>query len=256
MAFQTSLAAVVALALALMSASTARRNLLLGVALFCLVGVLLPMSRGGTIIAIVSCVAICLAYQGRSTKVWFVALVLGAGLFVFAPNVTFTRLTGTLSSGGVEVMIEQDGRMRVWADALHRLPDYVMTGVGHGNFWTRWSASTGVHVAHNCFLQITIYWGVVGLLALLTVVWQASRCIPRGCGSDALGLCLLGIAVCLLLRMLVSHNFADKDFSLGLGMLVAARLWIWPNGLTHPLLPEAERLRLFSNLPGGHAPLR
>lgn len=41
---------------------------------------------------------------------------------------------------------------------------------------------------------------------------------------------LVGIGVSLVMMMMVRHVLFAKEYSLGLGMLVAASTWIWPSG--------------------------
>ena len=89
----------------------------------------------------------------------------------------------------------------------------------------RWGFGTGILGAHNCFFQITIYWGIPGLLSFLAVVWQAYRCMPRVRPNDALTLALMAIAFSTFLFLFVMHNMYSKSFSLGLGLLIGARCW-------------------------------
>jgi len=84
--------------------------------------------------------------------------------------------------------------------------------------------------SHNCFAQITLYWGIAGFLALLIIIWQAYRCLPYGLGKDPLYLGLLGLSVAAILESQVMHLLYAKAFSLALGLLVAGAQWIWPRG--------------------------
>jgi O-antigen ligase len=140
-----------------------------------------------------------------------------------------------------------EGRGRIYKAAVDHLPEYVLIGVGAGNFWGPWGMQSGyfdrgfkdrrqggVKGAHNTFIQVTLNWGLTVLLLLIVVVYLAYSCLPRGGGKDALVLCLYGIAVSLLLRMMVSHGLADKEYSLGLGLLVGGSLWIWSKGIVPP----------------------
>jgi hypothetical protein len=114
-------------------------------------------------------------------------------------------------------------------------------GVGAGNYFKKWGFEKGfahviyntngdmtevVYGVHNAFLQVLIWWGGIGFLAFLAIIWQAYRCIPRQGGSDPLTLSILGLAVSLLLLLPFSHNIENKAFSLGLGMLVAYQRWL------------------------------
>jgi hypothetical protein len=110
-----------------------------------------------------------------------------------------------------------------------------VTGVGAGNFWESWGydnefrgpGGEGTLGAHNSFFQVTLYWGMVGLLGLCVLIWQAYRCLPKQCGEDSLTLCLVGIAMALLLVLFFFNSFYEKWYSLGLGLLVGAHCWVW-----------------------------
>jgi O-antigen ligase len=161
------------------------------------------------------------------------SFILGAGIFVLAPHVVFSRL-----SFSTEVREgKMEARAQLYSAALESFPDYALTGVGVGNFWDSWGFFNGfsigpdVYGAHNVFFQIAIYWGIGALLALIIMLVQAYHCIPKGRTRDPLALCLLGLSVSLLLKMLVTHSLFAKQFSLGLGLLVAAQCWIWPHGI-------------------------
>ena len=159
--------------------------------------------------------------------------VIGAALVIWVPDVVWLRFAfPTETNRG-----HQEPRARVYTAAVEHFPEYAMTGVGASNFWGAWgrlsqySWGPSVKGAHNVFIQITIYWGLAGLLALIALVWQAYRCLPRHCGSDPLSLQLLGISVVALVSMLSMHNFEAKGFSLVLGLLGGARHWIWPRAI-------------------------
>jgi O-antigen ligase len=148
-----------------------------------------------------------------------------------------------------------EARARIYTAAVEHFPEYALTGVGVGNFWGAWGRHSnyaygrGVLGSHNVFIQVTIYWGLIGLLALIAVVWQAYRCLPRHCGSDTLSLQLLGISVAVLIWALTMHNLYAKEFSLVLGLLVGARRQIWPKGIVHqatrkPRLPRPTLARM------------
>jgi hypothetical protein len=230
--------AAVALALALMAKSPLRRNLFLGITLFCAVAAFLPMSRSGIIILGASCATVMFAYGVKHVRVLLIAAVLGVGGLIWVPEAVFARLTFTqeLHEG------EGGSRTRIYKAAIDHLPEYILTGVGAGNFKGPWGEQTNfyteknrtVYGAHNTFIQITIFWGLTGLLMLTVVVYLAYRCLPRGKGKDVLVLCLYSIAVALLLKMMVSHGLASKGNALGLGLLVGGQRWIWPKSVFLP----------------------
>jgi O-antigen ligase len=136
-----------------------------------------------------------------------------------------------------------ESRAELYTVALQHFPDYFISGVGAGNYFNKWGIQNGFAIrsykvgnivvgVHNSFLQVVINWGLIGLLAFLAVIWRAYRCLPKKIyAKDDLALGILGISVALALWLLQSHNFYIKDFSLGLGILVGARYWIWPAGI-------------------------
>ena len=234
--FFTAQGAGVALALALMSSSSLYRYLFFGVTLFCFIASFLPLSRGGALIVIISCVTVIfvygIAYGGkyfdRFIRAIVLAIALGVCMLIWVPDVIFSRLTfSTQAHDGIV-----EGRARVYTAAFEHFHEYVITGVGAGNFWRQWGPGSGFgdSRAHNCFIQVTIYWGLTGLLALIGAVYQAYRCLPKRCGTHVLSLGLLGVVASLFVLMMVQDSLYYKGFSLGFGMLVGARLWIWPKG--------------------------
>jgi hypothetical protein len=184
---------------------------------------------------IVSLAAVVFAsgiWRGRTI---LIASVIGAAIIMWVPNVMWSRFSLGTSTGHPEA------RARIYTAAVERFPEYAITGVGAGNFWNVWGRHSGyaygrygVLGAHNAFIQVTIYWGLAGLLALIAVVWQAYRCLPRHCGSDVLSLQLLGVSVAVLIWALTVHSLSAKEYSLVLGFLVGARRQIWPKHIVHP----------------------
>jgi hypothetical protein len=232
MAFYAAQGAAAALALALAAKSLRRRMLFFGTSLFCLVGAFLPMSRGGILIAVISCGAVLFAHGVRHMGTIMAGLVLGIGILTLVPDAVFSRLTFTTrvyeGSGRME------GRARVYTSVVKHLPDYVALGVGSGNFWGSWGERSafgdngGVGGAHNGPSQILIYWGLPAFLAFVALLFQCYRCLPTHSGDDALILGMIGIAISVLLFMQVHHVLNAKSFSLGLGLLAGGSVWLWP----------------------------
>jgi len=226
---------VVALAFALLRINSSR-FIYLGISGFCLLSTFLTMSRGGAAICILACGAVLFAHGFKQMGKLFLVGILLAGLLAAMPGVIFSRMSfSTEKQHG-----KMESRAWVYSTALDQLPEYVLTGIGAGNFWKKWGFEKGfatgskgsinVSGVHNTILQITIYYGSVGLLAFVLTLWQVFRALPSRCGQDALALGLLGIIVSLGVWMLVSHNFYDKSFAIGIGLLVGSRQWIWPSG--------------------------
>ena len=230
---------VVALAFALLRKSLSR-FLYLGLSGFCFLSAFLTMSRGGAAISVLACGAILFAHGFKQAGKLFLVGILLLGLLTAMPGVIFSRMSFSTE--------KQQGKMesRAWiyTTALNALPEYFLTGVGAGNFWKKWGFQRGfakgskgsvqVIGAHNTIIQIIIYWGILGLMSFLWLVWRAYRAIPLHSGRDELSLAVLGILVTLGAWLLQSHNFYDKSFALGLGMLVGSSRWIWPSGTVAP----------------------
>lgn len=234
MAFFAGRGALIALVLALTAKASLRRYLFLALGTFCVIATFLPMSRSGIMMLVMSCGAVLYAYGIKQPKVIVAVGVLALGVLVWVPEAVYTRFSITTEKVSGQY---QDSRTRLYEAVVTHLPEYVLTGVGRSHYYGAWGShrkgftrlSTGEVVGtHNCFVQITMYWGIVGLSALLLLYWQAYRYFPKPCGTDPLRLCLLGIAVSMLVYSLVVHTVFAKEFSLALGLLVGSARWIWP----------------------------
>jgi hypothetical protein len=176
------------------------------------------------------------AHGARQGKGLIIAFILGLGLYAFVPDAVWSRMAFSTEKVG-----QNESRTRLYTTALDRLPEYIVSGIGAGNFYQKWGFEKGfarhredgviVQGVHNSLLQITIYWGVLGLVMFLWTVWFVYRSVPLHCGRDGLSLALVGILVALGLLLLQSHLFYSKSFALGVGMLVGARQGIWPRGI-------------------------
>jgi hypothetical protein len=226
LAFLTTQGGVVALSLALAARFSFQRGLFMAISLFCLVGSFLLMSRTGLVIIVGACTTVLMTYRTKRARALLLAIILIAAFHVWVPDVVFSRMDVTV----------EGGRTRAYWAAVENLPEYFLVGVGAGNFWSRWrfTSSFDRMGAHNVYIQVTVNWGLMALIALFGLVFQAYRCIPRSCANDGLALCLPGLAMSCLLMLLFAHTFYDKWYSFGLGLLVAARFWIWPTGTVLP----------------------
>jgi hypothetical protein len=238
--------AVAALAMALMCRSVFVRYSLFGIMALCLVAAFLPLSRGGIVLTLIACIAVVMAYVGanRGTVVQRVirilALMLGLGMCIllWVPQAGLARLTFTPKTAS-GVTDTQEARIKTYTAALTHLPEYWLVGVGAGNFWGPWGRRSqfakrlyGVLGAHNSYIQVTIYWGLLGLLALIGIVYSAYRCLPKKCGNNPCSLAVLGVVVALAILTLQDHNLSFKGYALGLGILIGMHYWIWPAGET------------------------
>ena len=237
MAFGAGQATVVALAWALTTHGSLHRSLYMGLGVFCMIGAFLPLSRGGVAITIAACASVMYAFGLRHGKAILIVVLVGGAVLMWVPQSVWYRMSFSLEEQDGKV----EGRALVYGTAIENLPEYLLTGVGAGNFWTAWGLKTAfasrgrVSGSHNAFLQVTLYWGIFGLLALLLIFWQAYRCVPRCSKREASSLSLLGIAVSLGLYSMVIHSVYAKEFSLGLGLLAGGHQWIWPEGIVWPV---------------------
>lgn len=235
LAFTCTQGAVVAFALALWGSSKHRRILFLGIATFCLVASFLPMSRSTAVISLVTFAALLYTHGFRQGKVLILACILGMGIYMLVPDVVWTRMVYSteVREGG-----KMEARARLYTTALNRLPEYIVSGVGAGNFYQKWGVEKGFSLhegsvtgAHNTLLQITIFWGVLGLSIFLLIIWFVYRSIPLRCGRDELSLALLGVIISFGPWLLTTHGFYEKLFAFGIGILIGAQQWIWPTGI-------------------------
>lgn len=228
--FLCGLGALVALGLA---AKSPRNNLIwFGVAIFCLLGTFLPLSRSGILIVGLAGLAILFARRGKGVEALFAVIVIAACLYAIAPTAVFERFRTYDSQPG-----KVDLRQKIFEGILRSLPEFYLSGVGTNDYWNGWAVQKGIATrankplgAHNSMFQVWIYWGLPGLLTFVALLWAAYRCLPRGCGRDVLALCLLGLALAMVIRLSFTHAFYVKDFTAVAGLLAAARLWIWPSG--------------------------
>jgi hypothetical protein len=245
MSFFAGQGAVVALTLALTAQTRFRRYVLLTICGFCSVAAFLPLSRGGIAILVLSCAAVIYTHGILKSRVIQMAVLLALIVLVFVPEAAFKRFT---FSAAAQPHGKVEGRARVFSAIIEHFPEYALTGVGISDFYGRWGQRTGfvkydgfsVSGAHNIFAQVTVLWGISGLLALLAMVWLTYRYFPKRCGPDPLRLCLLGIAITVLLELLVTHVIAGKEFSIGLGMIVGACIWIWPRQMSHSTIKRSR----------------
>ena len=246
LAFFVGQGAVAAMAMALMCRSGFVRYSLFGITALGLVATFLPLSRGGIVLTLIACIAVVMAYVGanRGTAVQRVirilALMLGLGvcMLLWVPQAGLARLTFTPKTAS-GVTDTHEARIKTYTAALTHLPEYWLVGVGAGNFWGPWGRRSqfakrlyGVLGAHNSYIQVTIYWGLLGLLALIGIVYSAYRCLPKKCGNNPCSLAVLGVVVALAILMLQDHSLYFKGYALGLGILIGMHYWIWPAGET------------------------
>src|SRR5262249_39687534 len=132
-----------------------------------------------------------------------------------APAAVFERFKSFDAPPG-----KADPRQVVFKGVLEGLPEFWLAGVGTSEYWNGWAVKHGIATrapkplgAHNSFFQIWTYWGLPGLLTYLLLLYALWRCLPKGRSRDVLALCLFGLTLALLVRLLFSHVFFVKDFA-------------------------------------------
>jgi O-antigen ligase len=185
---------------------------------------------------------------------FFVLSIILSIILLAAPGASLTRLISApteTSSGHIE------GRQRVYGRLLEHAGSFVLQGVGAGNYEERVGydydivdAQGSPLGAHNCFLQVLLFWGIPGLAAFCWLVWQVYRCIPSGPWNDYVKFALLGIALAELVHITFMHQLYSKDLGLAVGLLVGSQRWIaWdPVGHLSSEWPSIRRMRNHSFL--------
>lgn len=239
-------------ALALLARSVGRQKLKWAcITPICMMGAAMPLSRSGIMVMLATCGVVMLLSGGNRLKVIVVMAAMVVGVAALVPSAVIQRFKG---SGALNVDEEsKDSRQQILAVSLNRLPEYWLLGVGSGNYWKSWAVSTGLsgkagrpRGAHNSFFQVLMNWGAPAFLLFVSILVFAFRCVPKNVGRDPLALCLLALAYAMTFRMLFTHSFYVKDFAAILGLLAAARPWIWPTGKAQPsrrLPPRASGFR-------------
>lgn len=254
-AFFAALAAGVALALALSTRTRFQHAMFLAMSGICVIATFLTMSRSALISMALTFAAILYTYGIRRARVVRVAAILAIAILLWVPEAVYHRFTITpeRAPSGQDV----SGRTQVYSAVMKHLPEHLLTGMGVSQFWGDWGRYSGFNItwssrsvfggmgvfgAHNMYAQVTLYWGLLGLLAFFGLVWQVYRCLPRRNRADSLKLCLLGIAVAMLVRSNFTHNFERKEFAIALGLLAGASHWIWSReGMVQLIYHPARR---------------
>lgn len=241
MAFLTAQGAGVALAMALTTRARLSQCFYYGVALLCFVATFLPMSRSGIGILMGICASVVLKYGIGRIKTLLIGILAVAVLVVAVPPAVWSRFT--FSTEVNETTGKMEGRAQVYTAFFHHFSEFAVSGVGQGNFVGAWGNASmygngrgKVSGAHNVFFQMMIYWGFPALVGLLGIIWQAYCALPGRYSNDGLAIGVLVVAVSLLFWSFTVHNLYAKEFGMGVGLLVAGRVWIWPE-------PSALRLR-------------
>jgi hypothetical protein len=238
---------ICALAVGFAARRTRYRVLAWAVGGVCFVGASMPLSRGGIVMGVVAITGMFLCQRGRLTTTFTTLFVAGTVCISCIPTVALRRLeTTTLAFTGKH----SESRMRIYKAVYDNLSEYIMLGVGSGNFWSVWGRRAGffyrkgITGAHNSFAAVTIYWGIIALFLMLLIIWLARRSIPRFAGRSPLSTAVVGTSLGVLVVLCVSHTVYDKIFGIALAMATACRCWIWPSGEVEESVAPNPTLRI------------
>lgn len=216
----------------LLGGAKASRKLFWGVlAIAGVFGVFLSMSRGAAaVIAMGTSIAV---FRGDSGKLKVAVTVLSLAIigYSIAPQAALSRISDFSAEHDVHSLDggQKESRVKVYEASFQHLQDYWAVGIGADNFWKDWAVAAGFPVhdrvgvigSHNVFLQTTIYWGIAALLPLIGLAGQLVAVALRGRKGDPTAVCVAMLAASLIVWMMLQHSLFAKEFTIGLGVIVA-----------------------------------
>lgn len=224
LSFLAAVGAVTTLAWAVEAAGQDRSWMLSGLAAMQFLACTLALSRDGVALAVVGAACVLFRSQGRRIRRIGVAALLGLVTFLLVPGAALARFQlDPVSADG-----KRDARSVIWQASIDHWHEYVWTGVGENAFKTWWGASRGfsreglILGAHNAYLQVTIYWGVLGLAALLLMIlmlWRERARIVGVLDSPAATIATAWV-VLVTLRLAFTHTLYDKSIAVLVGGVV------------------------------------
>lgn len=142
-----------------------------------------------------------------------------------APYLIHLPLTGNV--------LAPSGRLMIWTDAVHRFLAKPLTGRGIGvdPVFVRYLNPSGVLEtstdAHNIFLSIAVQCGILGLAALLVLIWHmARRSLPLRLNGGPSAMVRAGLAIGLLVGLVyegLGGSFEDaRHLWVAFGLLLAS----------------------------------
>ena len=191
----------------------------------------------GVLILAVTATAIFYAYGIIRARVIGGAVIFVMLALLMVPKAVFTRMVISTETRGDWAGSESDkyadARVSGYLALIEYFPEYILTGLGASHLYGDWGRKSKFEQlgTHNVIAEVTVYWGLLGLVAILTLYWQAYQCLPRYSGAEPLCLCLRGIVVSIMVYSIFTHNLENKEFAIALGLLAGSDHWIWPRAL-------------------------
>lgn len=210
---------------------TWKRWLIAGFTVPSILGVFLPASRTGAVIFFASLFLFLFKSKINVRKWVLPTILLAVFLILTVPEVVWVRLGSLIHLTDLQ---ETDSRTKVYAAVFHTLDQYVLTGVGAGNYWHGWAVDSGITnrfstdtamAAHNAYFQLWIYWGLPGILGFFGLIYTYQSALNRNLEGDWRKTALYIFIMMIPMIFLFYHSFYHKSFSIGVGMLLGARFW-------------------------------
>ncbi len=222
MAFYLAISSMSCLVLALDKASAWQARLLAYLCLvFCALGALMPMSRGGAIVLIVSLLAVVRGYRKSFGGIVVVGGVLVGIIALLIPQVVLTRLTAT----NTEYQGKEDSRMVLVQNFFNEFSEFWWRGVGTNNYWEAWGHQHGFVFkegftvgTHNALFQAWVYWGFVGAILFVGsyfIFLKSIAFLERGTLEASF---VKSLSVSLVVLLAVTHILFAKEISIILGL--------------------------------------
>ena len=196
-----------------------------------IIGIFLPASRTGALVFFVS-LAIFLYKSKIKIKKWAVPLAIFALLiFLLVPEAVWVRIT---SIGRFSELREVDSRAKMYTAILDILQKYMLTGVGCGYYWKQWAVDNGLTnimdiyeplAPHNAFFQVWIFWGLPAFLTFIYMMFVFSRALDKNIINHRQKASLYIFILIIPIVFLFYPRFYHKAFSVGVGIMLAARYW-------------------------------
>ncbi|NOY43108.1 MAG: hypothetical protein GXP26_14910 [Planctomycetes bacterium] len=208
------------------------------------IGVLLSLSRGGTIaLMVVSTVAVAIYYRRglvSGTHLYGLATLalMVMGLLSLYGSEQVERRLNTLTSGSVEKLDQGEGRRKVWNANLAAIKQGGLFGSGAGShreiypIYLPESLNVEYTHAENGYLQVATEDGVLGAVLLAAAILMVGswcwRAVRRSQSNSSL---ILAGAVTASLMASLAHSFVDF-------------VWFIPACMSITILLAASALRL------------
>lgn len=217
-----------------LSQKTLKRNLIYGVCIIFLLWFLYLLSVRVSIVALLVGSLLLIFGKRKRIKTKIILLLLGGislvVLFYFTPN--FQKRFNAKTPEGVAIS-DLDARSVHWQSALEVIGQNNLffgsgTGDGHLKLYDQYLTNgfeTGYiyqYNAHNQFLETTLYFGIIGLLLLLAIIFfTLKKCYVQ---RNFLGIAIMGVQVVIMItESTLESQSGIVLFAFTIGLLVSTK---------------------------------